>query len=632
MDFNKTYWIFFGLIITSIVSTQLVIQYALFQQRKDARVINISGRQRMLSQNICKTGLLILNKARRQESFLDEQKKLSVLLADWKEKHYGLIYRKPQLGLDGENSSLVEGLYNSIQNSYKLMYKSGIEIVSAQDSSYIEENVSRLLEHELSFLSIMDDIVFQYDKEANNKLNRLETIELGIGFFTFFTILLEVMFIFNPMIRRLLYQNKTLEKRNEDLRNRNEEINNKKLKINLQNQELELKTQQLLVAKEKAEAIALAKANFLSNMSHEIRTPLNGIMGITNILLEEDPTQEQIEHLNTLNFSTQNLLAIINDILDYSKIEAGRLTLEHQNFNLRKTINEIFKSLGTLAKKKFLQFRLNYDSAIPDHLVGDSVRLTQILTNLLGNGIKFTEKGFVGLEASLLQIEHNEALIYFSVDDSGIGIPKQKQELIFDSFSQADSNTTRLYGGTGLGLAISRKLLELKGSHINLKSEVNKGSKFYFTLSYPIGEAPEKSIDMDRKSIRSLTFKGAKKVLLVDDNHLNLTVAKRFLKYWDLEFDVAYNGKEAIGLISNNDYSVVLMDLQMPIMDGFTAVETVRSWEAPKYQILPIIALSASAIAELREKALHIGMNDFLLKPYQPQELYLTLERHLQYN
>ena len=628
MNFKNGYLVFLILIVCSIGLTQWLVHLSINLQEKDSYLINFSGRQRMLSQKITKQVLGISNLANNQVDFEKERRALIKTLNDWSEKHFGLIHRSPTFRLEGENSNQVILLFDSIQPYFEEMMIGTQKVAFASDLQGIQEGTQTVLENEPYFLQIMDNIVDQYDLEANQKLTTLRWTEIGVGIFTFIVILLELILIFNPLIKNLVGKNETLNNQLKELKEKNKEIIDKKSVISKQKEELENQAEALLQAKRHAEAIALAKANFLSSMSHEIRTPLNGIIGITNILLEEDPTPNQLEQLNTLKFSTQNLVGIINDILDYSKIEAGKLALDKAPFNLTETVKELHKSLTPLAKNKALQFKLTLDPELPEMVIGDNVRLNQILTNLIGNGIKFTSKGSVSVELRLLQKEKKRALIYFAVEDTGIGISEDKQQLIFESFEQVDANMTRTYGGTGLGLAITKKLLELHGSQINVKSTPQKGSKFFFTIEYKIGQkAPKK--ELATSSIRSYSFKGAKKVLLVDDNLLNLLVAKRFLKYWDLEYDIAQTGKEAIDLIRKEDYSLVLMDLQMPVMDGFEAVERVRSWKQTKYQSLPIIALSASAIAELRDKSLEVGMNDFLTKPYQPKDLYQVLHKFL---
>lgn len=629
MNYSRKYIIFFSVLVLSIGITQGLIHYSIHLQKEDARLINISGRQRMLSQNISKTALLVLNEIHNGHAPEVRQGQLKRLAKDWREKHRALTIRDTNLGLGGENSQKVEDLFKEIQPYFEQMDESIHLISNGVSQQMIAQNVTKLIDNEPAFLKLMDTIVFQYNQESNDKLKGLQQIEIVVAIVTIIVVLLELIYLIFPVLKDLVRQNQELDEKNSMLANHYQKLNFQKAKILEQNGKLELKNEELRIAKEKAETATLAKSNFLSNMSHEIRTPMNAVLGITNILLVENPTNEQKEHLKTLHFAAENLLVIINDILDYSKIEAGKLSLEKINFNLKNTLQGIYKTLVVKAKQKYLQFRLNMDEALPEYVIGDPVRLTQILTNLVGNAVKFTEEGYVSVEVRLLEETTEEVRLFFAVEDSGIGISEEKQKVIFDSFSQADTNMTRLYGGTGLGLSISKKLIELHGSQIKLESKLGKGSKFHFSLRLPKGITPQPTIGGTNISFKLRSFKGNKKILLVDDNHLNIKVAERFLKYWKLEFDIAYHGQEALDLLQQKDYHLVLMDLQMPIMDGYTAVKTIRAWKDPKYKVLPIVALSASAIAEFREKAFQIGMNDYLMKPFKPNELFEMIERHL---
>ena len=377
--------------------------------------------------------------------------------------------------------------------------------------------------------------------------------------------------------------------------------------------------------KEIAEQKAVVKAKFLSTMSHEIRTPMNAVIGLSNILLQENPRQDQLDNLNTLKFSADLLLSLINDILDFSKIEAGKITFEQIDFNLPKLVNNIRNALNIKAQEKGLQLEVLLGDDIPTYVKGDQVRLSQIITNLVGNAVKFTQEGKVSIQ--LRQMPNGK--IRFSVKDTGIGIPKEKFDQIFRSFSQADTNTTRRFGGTGLGLSITKKLLELQGSKIQLNSEVGIGSEFYFDLEFAASDQTPHPALSDFSQPHTKDF-GKARILLVEDNKINVMVAQKFLRKWNLEVDVAYNGKEALEMLDNcRDYQVVLMDLNMPVMDGYAATQQVRARQEEHFQNLPIVALSASAISDFRTRALEIGMNEFVTKPFNPSELFEVLHRFI---
>jgi PAS domain S-box-containing protein len=371
-------------------------------------------------------------------------------------------------------------------------------------------------------------------------------------------------------------------------------------------------------AKEKAEEASKAKSMFLSTMSHEIRTPMNAIIGLTNLMLEENPREDQIESLNLLKFSGENLLAIINDILDFNKIEAGKIELEEITFNLKEILSHNLNLLKNRGLEKGIDLRLELHGALPDTVIGDPVRLGQVLNNLIGNAIKFTEKGFVVVSVSDLEHKGQKHLIRFSVKDSGIGIKKEKQKEIFENFTQASSNTTRKYGGTGLGLSISQKLVQLMGSEINLESAPGVGSEFYFDLSMKATHGSLGKIVSDQNDHKDAT---GIEVLLVEDNKVNQLVAGNFLKRWGMFVHFANNGREACEMVTQRKFDIVLMDLQMPEMDGYQATQLIRAMNDPHLKVMPILALSASAMTEVREKTQSLGFNGFITKPFNPAEL-----------
>ncbi len=391
--------------------------------------------------------------------------------------------------------------------------------------------------------------------------------------------------------------------------------------VNLQmrsNAERELK-----LAKEKAEKAEQAQFKFLSTMSHEIRTPLNAVVGITNILLMDSPKPEQLENLNTLKFSSLNLLSIINDILDYNKLVSGNILLENVDFSINELLKRMHISMNTIANTKGIKLSYTVDSMIPDVLVGDSNRFLQIINNLVSNAIKFTKKGIVNVNLKLVEEMGDEAKIYVEVRDTGIGIPREKFELIFEDFKQSSSSITREFGGTGLGLPIVRKLLNVMGTDINLESIVGIGSVFSFSIFFKKG-----NLDRLNEYEESISYDGSlngKKILLVEDNKINQMVAIKFLAEWNCEVEIADNGQIALSKFAKSSFDAVLMDLQMPVMDGYTATREIRKLEAQKERKTPIIALSASALGEVETRARKYGLDDFLTKPFVPEVLFKTL-------
>jgi PAS domain S-box-containing protein len=376
---------------------------------------------------------------------------------------------------------------------------------------------------------------------------------------------------------------------------------------------------QLQKAKEIAEKSALSKSQFLSSMSHEIRTPLNAIIGLTRLLAEENPKPDQLENINTLQFSARNLLVLINDILDFNKIEAGKVVFEQIDFDMVENLKNIVNGFQATSEGNLNVLKLHIDDQIPAFIKGDPTRLSQILINLIGNAVKFTQKGSITINAMLKTQTERTITISFSVTDTGIGIPKEKQSAIFEGFTQATVETTRKYGGTGLGLAITKRLLEMQNSQINLESEVGKGSTFSFELTFKQSDKKQ-SGNIQQFAQHIFEPFTDQHVLVAEDNLANQLVAKRFLTKWGLNVSIAEDGEVALKLLENESFSLILMDIQMPKVDGYEATIAIRQIE--KYKNLPIIALTASVTSGIREKVLAAGMNDYVLKPFEPEELY----------
>ncbi len=391
--------------------------------------------------------------------------------------------------------------------------------------------------------------------------------------------------------------------------------------------ELELKESNL--EKENAKLRSKFKSDFLSMMSHEIRTPLNAVVGITNILLDECKQKNLVENMNTLKFSADLLLSLINDILDFNKIEDGQVEFEKVEFDLHKLIRNLEKSFSVKTKaSESVDLIVELDEQLPKYLMGDSLRLSQVLLNLVGNAIKFTHEGYIKISLKHLKTDGRKVTVQFNIEDTGIGIPKEKHKLIFGSFSQADADTTRKYGGTGLGLSITKKILELMDSEIQLESEEGTGSRFFFELTLDVSTkvGPRATVS------KEITYFNNVKILLVEDNQINVLVAKRFLEKWGFEVDTAENGQIALDKIQQENYQLILMDLHMPIMDGYDASRAIRALKDPKFSTLPIIALTASADNFSKTRVLDCGMNTIVTKPFVPQELNQVLNEYLMKN
>jgi len=384
---------------------------------------------------------------------------------------------------------------------------------------------------------------------------------------------------------------------------------------------------ELQEAKLVAEKASKIKAEFLSTMSHEIRTPMNAVIGLTHILLHEDPRPDQVETLKTLRFSAENLLVLINDILDFSKIEAGKVIFEEIDFNLKELVRSICNIFYPTVEEKGIFLTLDFEKDIPPNLLGDPVRLAQILNNLISNAVKFTEIGKVDIKVSLYAKQQDHVVVNFEVSDTGIGIADDQLDRIFESFTQASSDITRKFGGTGLGLAISKMLVEMQGGQLMVESTLGAGSKFHFYLRYKMGN-PE-NIE-GSNSLFSGRFESLKnvKVLVVEDNPINQVVAKKFLEKWDVITEIVDNGKKALDRIKETDFDIVLMDIQMPVMDGYEATRNIRRLPDEKYRKLPIIALTASVLIDVNHKITAVGMNDYLIKPFTPTDLYMKIKKY----
>ena len=385
--------------------------------------------------------------------------------------------------------------------------------------------------------------------------------------------------------------------------------------------------QALNESEKRSKDVAYMKEQFLANMSHEIRTPMNAILGFTSLLRRTELAHQQREYVQNIHSAGENLLTLVNDILDVSKIEAGMMQLEETRFSLRSMISSVGAMFLEKLKEKNLAFDVHIDKDVPDILVGDAIRLTQILVNLISNAVKFTESGSVAVKAEAVSITENDVRIRFIVSDTGIGIAPAKQKTVFERFQQAEAETSRRFGGTGLGLSIVKQLVEMQQGSIELQSEPGKGSEFIVELPFRQPDLAQIYSEAMAEQEEHVPLQKIR-VLIAEDNAMNQHLVRHLMKSWSIEHTIVSNGIEAVEALKNEPYSIVLMDIQMPEMDGYTATSIIRKELGSD---VPVIAMTAHAMVGEKEKCLHLGMNDYVSKPIKETVLYNMIARHAQH-
>jgi len=508
-----------------------------------------------------------------------------------------ILYKPSEIAVIS-HFTLISGL--AVIWSNLLIYEHGVNIVSLQVafmttlvSFYLVGNVEAMI---YTTAAISPLIFYMLTKDSSLWKTVIATEELASPGYTIIIILNFITFIISHYLYNQAFHENLKEK----------EILNQQLQENVK----------------EAKSLAESRSVFLSTMSHELRTPLNGVIGMTN-LLKDTALEEQKENLNILEFSATNLLAMINDILDYNKGELNKIELESLPVNLSVLLQKICYGLQIKAIEKSLKWKLEWDEILKDKtVITDPTRLTQIIFNLAGNAIKFTNQGSVTVSAKVLSWDEDTMHVQFSIRDTGIGIGADRQEAIFDPFIQGSSDTTRKYGGTGLGLAIVKRILKRFDSKIQLESEPGKGSVFSFTLRLEIYKGKPETVNEFR--IEKPALNGLK-LLLVDDNHINILLLEKMLSKWEIKTESASNGEEALLKFLNDNFDGVLMDIHMPLMDGFETTLAIRSLSDESKAKIPVIAITASVSHDVYEKVNDSGMNDYLPKPFQVDQLYEKL-------
>lgn len=466
-----------------------------------------------------------------------------------------------------------------------------------------EEIQGAVLNKNLNFESNYDDLIAKIALQQNDLDEQQKSIKMN----RYTTGLSVALIIILSLLTVSLFKNNKLRaKSNNLLRDKNDE---------------------LLIAKERAEKVSLAKAQFLSNITHELRTPMYAVSGLTYLLLEEKPREDQIEHLNSLKFSGEYLLSLINNILDFNKLEANKVEIEKKSFILKKRLEDVLIALKRSALDKQNNLILDYDEGIPSKLIGDPVILSQILINLLGNSLKFTENGEITLRVKKLSQTDRSILLNFEIQDNGVGISLKKQKDIFESFTQGSVQINRKFGGTGLGLSIVKNLLTLMDSKVYLESEIGKGSKFWFDIKLNISDEKSESISTVL-SVSKIKYevKENLRILVVEDHKMNQMITKKILEKNKIKCDIADNAIDAVKMAKDNHYDLILMDIHMPGISGIEATQQIKEFKPE----MPIIALTAVTIDENLDKFYKAGFNEIIPKPFKTEEFFEKIYRTLQ--
>lgn len=587
-------------IAVSILLSQLIVQYNLSRNLNDSKIINISGKQRMLSQKLTKQ-ILILNYISDPKDNNTELNEASEIITLWKFNQNVLEMGSDSLGFPRTKSPEIQKLFNVIKPNFNSIVDAATKFIQNKKqgikANENKELIQIILKNQDVFLVKMNEIVAQYEKEAADKVALQSKIEYAFLAFNLIVLLLIFIFIFKPTYTKVL---------------------------RLISKILDSEKKALQLAYD-SKRTSEAKQNFLANMSHEIRTPMNAIMGMSRQLIKSELNDEQRNYLSNITNASENLLVIIDDVLDLAKLESGQLSIEKIPFDPKQVMENVMKVMMFKAEEKGISLTNSFcDLALSPVLIGDPFRINQVLLNLVSNAIKFTIKGNVYLSCKVLKDDETFQELELKVIDTGVGMDQSFLKYVFEKFSQEYESTSRKYGGTGLGMSISKNLIDNMGGEILVESEKGKGTTVYVRFSLEKGKELD-LIKKDTNTVDTKIFKD-KKILVVDDNEMNRMVATLILNEFEVLISEAGNGEEAVEYLKNNDCDLVLMDLQMPISNGYETTIIIRE----KLQLnTPIIALTANVIEEERQKCFEIGMNDYLSKPFDEVQFLEILSKWL---
>lgn len=613
---KRLFFVAIGLSFLILLSDYLLLSRFMNTQDHASSMMNISGRQRMLSQRIAMwTEALVDAKTPKEREVA--RKELREAIDTMKSAHTMLIDPSSHIGAATQHYEQIQKIYfhdpirldEQVQN-----YIVQVEMLIAQPVALLnEQNIHRsyILQHsDKDLLQGFDAAVKAYEEINLHELRVLHVASVALLVTCLMVLGGLWWLVFRPMLASFATTMTQLRRAN--------------LKS-------EAVARDLQVSLNKAEEANKAKSDFLANMSHELRTPMNGVLGMAQLLADTPLTIEQREYVSTINGSGETLLVLLNDILDFSKIEAGALTLERVPYEFCDIVEKTTNLLRPNAEHKEIDLMADCDLSIPHAIIGDSGRLRQIITNLLGNAIKFTDKGYVRLTARLQSMDSGD-FIHVSIEDTGVGIPTEKLNAIFDKFTQADASVTRKFGGTGLGLAITKQLVQLMGGQIGVESVVGKGSTFWFAIPCETATYCDITKLMEQNSKKGQQAAILKPIeharaLLVEDYPVNQVFAQRLLtKFGFTVIDHAENGAEALEKYKANTYDVIFMDCQMPELDGYETTRRIRAMEESTTRHTPIIAMTANAMMGDREKCLNSGMDDYVSKPLRVQHIRSILQ------